>query len=720
MNSAAWLVLCVAGGLAATAVARADTTIIRELAKGTPKIVILVSGAQAAELAKAVQGAIIRQPDNKKRTAQDIPIIPLAEATEESVSAPKRGPVSLIILVVRKEWHGAIPDFLSSQMPVKLAGMAYGDGALKSEMTSSGGRGTAFTTMLVAPDDQRLRPLCDKFIARSAARFNTLPFALDFHTYRVAVFSTPEDKPAVEGWGRVSGSDAWSDARWYPLTDRDKLKPEDLEEYNQAYFINRAQRGIGVPECAAKLLAGRDLKETTSFVRRDDLGNGCSIAVFSTPNSTLLAARAHRYSGFRNIPDGLAIDDVKDLRHIGRTTLLISGAGPGPEDKEAMRLLIARAMRHGLNMPVEERGEVLGLLQKEVTLEELQGATGTADMLRRKGKLRHIWLFTILEYSGGTEYTTGEQKLREDTLVPYETAHGRDDPEPQEPVRKFLGGGGDKKDVEARHPQWEIDHHAWTSRKVQYEERETSRLSAQFERHITSTTTARVRGVLRLIDLQDQTKPVEVVWDYDCRGVASSGTQTLKRDTVTVAAGRTPNSLESPPNNDRCPAALLQAAAVNAASIGLMQLRDNAWLPDGTLPEEVAVDKAPTVPPDPIVVKREPIEPAAGDAQVAAIENAVVTVTIGAANGVRLGDRVQVLVETKEVKHPTTGKVLETRVIQSVLLRVTRVGVTADCVPLNPQEAAKINLIKIGLPIRTWHAARISPQKTGKQNGKAK
>ena len=75
---------------------------------------------------------------------------------------------------------------------------------------------------------------------------------------------------------------------------------------------------------------------------------------------------------------------------------------------------------------------------------------------------------------------------------------------------------------------------------------------------------------------------------------------------------------------------------------------------------------------------------------VASIDGQRVAITIGMAAGVKVGDTAQVALKTREVVDKTTGKVLEIVATETLTLRITRVGVTSDCEPATPQDAAKL------------------------------
>jgi hypothetical protein len=685
----------------------AETNIIREMAKNKARVIIIVSGPQASVHGKAVQGAILRHPECKHKP-EEVSVVSIEEAEREAAPRPKEGPITFIWIIASKEWNGKIPEALTGLLPKRLSELKEGGGISKVEITSPKSRGLAFVVEIVAPDGERLSGLIDTFKSKSALIAEGLPFAASHGTYKLAAFSAPEDKDFAEIWGHAGGA-TWTDYKWFPLEERDKLSPEQLEEYNQVYFIDRSRKAGAAPGCVAPLLDGQNIKETTTLVRRGDLGHGLSIAVFTAPNQTILQAKAKRFGAFNGITGGQVVEDVKDLRHIGQTTLLISGAGPNAEDKEAIRLLTAKTMRDKLKMTVEERGDLLKLLRGEVTLEELQGATGTADMLRRKGNLRYIWLFHVLEYGGGTEYRTSEKLTQEDQAKPYTER----EPQPDDGVKEV--GGGRKDAIARRRPIYESEHQKWEQDKRRWDREENANLRAQYDREITVTTGGKVRGILRLVDLKNSKSPVEVIWEQECNGSSFKGPDTFKRDSVTVRAGSRPDSLSPPANTDTCSPALLKQAAVEAASHAILQVQETAWLPDGT--EPIAVTPVePGEPGGPVgnggappasgpgsVPPTVPVVAKPGQPLVASVDGNTVTITREGLADVKVGDRAMIILKTEPIKHPTTGEILREKIVESITLKIVHVDAkTLDGVPVSAAEAAKLPHVQSGAVVKIW------------------
>jgi hypothetical protein len=345
----------------------------------------------------------------------------------------------------------------------------------------------------------------------------------------------------------------------------------------------------------------------------------------------------------------------------------------------------------------------------EPTLEELQGAGGSADTLRRKGRLRYVWLFHILEYGGGTEYSTKERLIDEQKLVPYEETHSKDDPEPQLVINSV--GGGRKDEIARKEPIFKRDHEAWLERKKRFEDRQRERLTAQFEREISVTMTARVRGILRLVDLKDGNSPIEVLWEQECRGLSVKGPESYQRDTVIVRAGKRPSSLMPPANSDTCPADILKRAAVQASSQGVAKLKETAWLSDGTeqpagavaakAAEEVKpADTGVAAPPETV---KAPVAAKLAQPVVANVDGNTVTITREGLADVKVGDRAMVILKMETIKHPATGEVLREKILESITLKIVHVDAkTLDGEPVSAAEAAKLPRVQLGAVAKIW------------------
>ncbi len=745
----AWMLVALVAALPlAGRAATGAETFVRCLAKSPKDVYIIVSGPDAEDVAKVLQSAILQHPDRGAKAANDVPILTIAEAEQRRAAdaeAPKRkggrfGECSLVFMFSLSDHPASLPPGLAALAPGTLGEASRRVSSLRSSQTQKADAGLAYSVCMVAPDRKRLAGLLQAFTSHSAGHYSALPFSADFPSNNVAVFSSDEHRSAAEGWGRSLaasvGAKSWDSIVWRPLAERAKMKDEELADCDQAYFIDRSLPPAELPDSVAQLSGAQPPKETATLVLRRALPGGNQIALVSTPTAALLEARLKKYPRFDAIPASPVVDDVKDLRHIGRTTLLVSGSGPTSDERETIRLQLAKDMREKLRVPVEERGDVLRLLEREVTLQELQGASDTAELLRSKARLRFVWLFTVTDYRGSTDYKSAVRVLSTDAPPTYDEAHGSDDPEPTY-YHALPWSGQAKKDREKRErAEWEPKHAAWLRRKALYDDQVRANFTSQWERVVSRQTSAAVRGMLRLVDLKPNSGAVEVIWEKEAGGSSSSPEESHQSDTVTVrGVGMRPSSLTTPPRQDSCPRELMLAAARSAGASALSELQATALLPDGSAPPEpeppapVEEEKKEPSPPK---EEAKPVPPASDDAAatptptpqtkgpvVADVDtaNAAIVVALAPGDKVRVGDSAYVLVE-KKITNPQSGEVLEVRAAALVKLRVVRVSEkTADCVPSVPDGRAKLASVKAGMAVK-WEAAPKPKPATPSGNGR--
>ena len=693
----------------------ADTNFPRQLAKDNPHVLIFPASSDAANAAQRLQNSILNSPDNKKKKREDVPILTVEEIQSLASDEAKLRQSSRIFLVLTKDLE-KLPPNLRNLMPVGAVDAKDRVSMWKSECLNKVAGKLTFSIAFIAPDEARLMKMTEIFKNASYGDYKQMTKLLgdSYSTFKLALFSDEACRQKVETWGTVNDPHIWSSTEWHSLSDYDKMTQDQLSECNQIFFFDRNHHNQTVPKPVADLISSQPLNETTTFIKKTDIERGLSIAVFSTPNDLILERKIRRYPHLSAIPSSPVIEEATDLRHIGRTTLLISGQGTTitPGEEEQIRLRLAKDMRTNLRLNVEERGDILRLLQKEVTLQELTGATGTATLLRTKGKLRYIWHFTIQDYNGKTEYNADQQLLTTEKPPSYQAAHGTDDPEPVEPTLGFFAGRGAKAEYKLAYVQWEPLHNSWLHRKANYEERITANFPYQWSRKVTCISSASSRGILRLLDLQDKDGVVKIIWEKECSSTSSSNSKLHLSDTVTVKGQARPDSLQAPPNTSECSMELRREAAVGAGNSGFGILQETAWLPsEGGGP--VAQVEDPKLHNDRSAPKPgKSDDPGKSTAvvgiYVASIEKGVVTTTYPDGKKVKLGD-LMIVTKSKEIKDPKTGETLETRQIPVSTLRVTRVSEkTIDSVPLNSLEAKNLDQIKEGMSV-TWKPATTPP-----------
>lgn len=661
----------------------AATNHIRELAKNKPKIFIVVSGPQAIVIGHTLQTAILRHSDNQ-HSAEDVRLLTIAQAATQAESE-EFGKSPVVFLLVGKEMTGLLPPVLTGILPFPLRDPAEKISSIASTMSGSK-RQQVFTIGMFAPDMDRLQRLYGIFLAHQSDNYRSLPFQDNYRSNRLALFSASASRSVLDSWGKTNDSHVWDDIVWHDLTESERMTPEQMEERTQVYFFNRA-RNDAVPSAAAAVITSHALKPTTIIIEGQTLASGQSVVVFSAPSQMILEKKARHYPTLASLAGVPAVDEAVDLRDVKLTTLLMSGSIP-EADREQVRLLLAKDIRQALGIDVEERGPVLRLLQQEVTLEQLQGASDTSRLLRRKSGLRYVWHFGVADYSGSTQYEPQETCMTP-APPPYSIA------EPGEPGRGGgLFGGHKKSDDEYNRDmdQFREDHSAWEQKKTEYDARGQNAYY-QWNQQINSRSVAHVQGVLTLFDMKSS-QGGKVLWQHDCSGEDEQhGILRTQHESVRGIDNR-PSSLEVPTASETCSFELLHAAVRHASRSVFEALQETALLPSAgtSLPYAASVGAVAEV-------SRTPLRTDIAGL-VAGIQDGIVTLNVGTAQGLHTGSLVTVPLRTRQITDPVTGAVLDTRVIDRIVFRVSECHRLADCVPATPQDSAKMSQVTVGMPVQ--------------------
>lgn len=667
------------------------TSFIRQFAKDDPHTQIIVSGPQAAAMAKALSNDITSHKDYKARSGEEKVTILTLEQAEQAAQDPKFNDSTRIFLLATREMKGGLPADLTRVCPVDPTQLPEGGGVVASRNLNPRAGHLAFSMAIIAPDTGRMQDLMGVFGQPYADYKGMLSSINDkFETYRLAIFSSEADRAAVEKWGQVENKNVWAKYEWHPLSAYAGLTPEEREERHLIFFLNRRDTTQAMPEPAQALLKGQRLGEMTSVVLKGAGPNGLTCAVFSSPSELLLSKRAGQYHHFDAIPANPAIDDAADLRMVDRSVLLVHGSGVRlqPADAEVIRTETTRTMRNDLKISVEEPGAQVDALQKGIVFQDLPGAIETARQMRAKNGVRYVWLLQVTDYGGTSAYTPA-QKLVSDPPPPYVTVHA-DDKEPVEPTRDAFAGRGKKAQYEKDKATWQPLHDAWLSRKNAYETSLQTRYPCLWECKIDKESVANVQGVLRLIDLDHPEAPL---WEKACKGRRAFKTEFVKRTVEVRGTKNQPSPLPCPPNDTTCPPSLLMAAGVGTGSAGLFYLQSSALLSDGK----------PVVAPAQFQVAEKPADPPANTAPVGskvayADENGV-TLKIDPAAGIQKGFWVDIPLSVVDIPDPDNpGKVLAHKVLEKVVVRVVTLrDNVAECVPVSDKEKAKMSRVKPGM-----------------------
>jgi hypothetical protein len=669
------------------------TSFVRQFAKDDPRTEIIVSGPQAASIAKTLLNDITAHRDYKPRPGEEKVVILTLDQAEQAVQDPKFNDNTRIFLLATRELKGGLSPILTRACPMDLSQLPPGSGTVTIRNLNPRAGHLAFSMAIAAPDAERLQSLMGVFgQAYPDYKGMLAPVNDKFETYRLAIFSSEADREDVEKWGRIEAKNVWAKYEWRPLSSYADLTPEQREESHLIFFLNRGERQQVVPEPAQALLKDHRVGELTSVVLKGNGPNGLTCAVFSTPSALLLHSRAGKYVRFDMIPEVPLIEDVTDLRAIDRSIFLVHGPGVKltPDDAEAVRSETVQSMRKDLRVSVEPLGAQFDALQKGIVFQDLPGAIETAQRIREKSGVRYVWLFQVTEYGGKTNYAPS-QKLVSPPPPPYAQAHV-EDKEPVEPTLDIGSGRGKQAQYEKDHAAWVPVHDAWKSRKASYERAAETLYPCTWECRIDKESVANVQGILRLIDLDHPNTPL---WEKACKGRRSARAEFASRTVQVRGTKNQPPPLPCPPNDDSCPTNLVQSAGIGAGAGGLFYLQATAFLPDGRpgraqqSPTAQAPGKTPGDLPN----------VAASPSKVAYVDENGVTLKIDPAAGIEKGFWIDIPLSFIDIPDPDSpGKVLSRKVVEKVTVRVVSLkNNVAECVAISEKEKVKLRRVKPGM-----------------------
>ena len=675
----------------AKAVRAESTSFIRQFAKDDPRTQIIFSGPQAASVAKSLADDITMHRDFKMRQGEEKVVLLTLEQAEKAAEEPKFNDNTRIFVLATKELKGGLAPTLQRLCPVDLSQLTAGNGAAASRNLNPRAGHLAFSMAVVAPDAERLQTMMGLFSQPYTDYKGMLtPITDKFATYRLAIFSAEADRDSVEKWGRVDAKNIWPKYEWYPLSAFATLTPEQREDRQFVFFLNRADRTQVAPEPAQALLKDQRLNETTSVVTRGIGPNGLPCIVFSSPSPTLLRRRSAQYDRIDAVPANPALDEAADLRSLNRSVLLVHGAGLKltPDDAASIRSQTIQMMRDRLKLPIEELGGQFDALQKEIVFQDPAAATETAQRIREKSGVRYVWLLQVTDYAGKTIYAPS-QKLTTAPPPPYVMAHP-EDKEPVEPTLDIGSGRGKQAQYEKDKAAWQPLHDAWKNRKLAYERYGETQYPCTWEYKIEKQSLATVKGVLRLIDMDHPNTPL---WEKACVGRRAENSEFTSRTVQVRGTKNQPPPLPVPPNEATCSVGLLQQAGIAAGSAAVFSLSGSALLSDGK----------PGAPQFQVQERDRPVVPsgAASISKVAYVDENGVTLKIDPNAGIQKGLWIDIPLSVIDIPDPDNpGKLLSHKIVEKVVLRVVSVrDNVAECVPVSEKEKAKLSRVKLGMAV---------------------
>ena len=668
---------------------------------------IIVSGDETKEFAQRLKSELLQSPYYAKAHSNGENVFeptlpaktqkgPFGLSIQEMTQTFNDSPVvTKVFLLIGQESPSPLPSHLQAMMPFEVQDMAAKVSFISASATT---KPPAFSMYLYAPDKERFAKLFNIFRGKSFQDVNGYPWKAAYKSNKVALFSTPELKGLVSDWGKETEPNTWNDIEWHSLDERATLAAEDLTERHQAYFFDRSQPNTP-PASLEPELKEQTIEPNTLFIKRAATPEKYALVIFSAPNRTLLEARLQRFPNFKNLLPGPTVEAATDLRRVGRAPLLISGVDDNA-GRETLQLKLASAMRQTLNMDVMERGKILQFLQQEVTLQQLQGATDTAKKMRDAGA-QYVWHFAVTRLEGATGYVCADAECTPRRPTAFVEA------EPTVPKKPWPGAPTREYAIyDAKVTKFNSEYSSWQQKKRDFEN-DWQNTDVRWERRVSRNETASAEGFLRLLDLQQSGK---VIWETECRGNAGE-VSFVNTDRETVRGfDSQPRFRPLPDSERRCTPSILWSAGEKAGRSGLQKLRETAWLaapgevlsaqPTTVADNDNAVAQSALVastPPNDVVEPPQPAPPS--KPQVAAMIDDVIVITAGENEGVNVGDKVTVALKTVEITNPTTKEVIDHRVTETLILRVVKVGKTADCMVIAPADKELLKTVKAGMEV---------------------
>ena len=238
-RSAKWVFGLLALGAMMPCAQAEDKSFVSEIAKNNVGLVVVYSGESTLPAARSLTNAVMAANPKRKTTA-NVGTIPAEKFTG---SAP--GGVTYVFMLVGDEMGEAFSPGLSAALPAQIDSPACKLGVFSSRLTSDKKNAGAFSIVIYAPDAERFAPLRDDFLGRRFGDNFRAMGEVDrvVETNKVLLFSTPEVRPAIAGWGRRRGIGDLGQGRgaskareirdlieWHDLAERAQLAPEVLED----------------------------------------------------------------------------------------------------------------------------------------------------------------------------------------------------------------------------------------------------------------------------------------------------------------------------------------------------------------------------------------------------------------------------------------------------------------------------------------------------------
>ena len=627
--------------------AQSTTTFIREMAKCNTPVKIVISGDSVRASADRLSELITRNPDyNPKHSVSIVQIDSYSDAGQPATVRPT------VILLLNTSDKYNVPSQLQST--VQQYSPTAKSCTLQAGIVKAKAGEIVFEIGIVAPTVQSFNFLFDRFLKSSPAPWRSLQAkaSLTLNEVQIGGYNILGSMPS---WGKISS--AINEVKF-------ELSNEPGQSVDDVYFWDRSSKDLPPPRIKQIFGSTKLSSFTIAAINRKD-ADGHSVAVFTAPNQKLLNALANQFPNLQTIPNNEFQKEAIDLRPAKRTVVIGNGNTVDKDFVESVRSSMERLLRSEANLNILQRGTGFEKLEQELQLQNTHGATDTEKRLKSNYGVRWVFELEVNDVSGGVSYLSKIQCLSSEPQIFLE-------PKPYAPTRGRKESDADwakaQDDYQRASAQWESD-------RTKYETEDPVQWSRTVEKHSHAT----ANMILKLIDLEGDTG--KVIWESECIGSADEVT-THRSETITVKGHKNkPDSLECPQSENVPVASQSKKAGIDGIGKAVKNLMAESLTPGGSI-----TDPKPEQPNDPLQNDKPTI---------IAIDSPMVTISIGEAKGVKVGDRVVVNIY-REILDPNTHEVLERVVKEKSVLLVTRVGRTSDCKATTTTEVERLKKLKVG------------------------
>lgn len=663
------LAFCAIGALASVSLAQ-RTDLIREFVKQKSKVemTIVVSGRSAEYYGKRLRERMISHKERNDKALPDSAIkLIMLDSYNTAVSSGNTIKGNVVILCAIDDTDWQVPSSIKDLIGVRARNLGEQDSFVEVVRTQDPSKGLAHRMVVLAPDEARLERTASIALEREVGKWNDLEIpGLRFESHRAAVYGPANLIDTIGGWGGRSGASVWNDVAKIPLEAQSTSAEPDFWREREIILLHDRSKNAPIPDFAVSTIQSANYRITEMRISRHKTEDGRSMAVYSAP--TLAHLRHLMAEG--GIHSQLSTDrsiDLKDLRGIGRGPMVVavtSSSALSPNALEDTRAGLELFLRNELSLTINPRGRALQAIEKELTLQSLQGKTNTITELLKDG-VKYLWLFEV-------ETPTGSSSFRPTEVCEIRDPGPFSEAEPSRPGSK------------AKQSEW--DYYRERLRDWQERKEQNHRIryveTAGWVRSINQSSSATVRGTLHVIDLSKGAGEVLV----SLPGVSTvSDSKEFKRDqTTTRGAANRPDSLPAPASSSTPVPELVVLATKDAGLNAVKSIRNQVLMLE---------DGVPAPPPIAVIAQ----QPAGGPAKPPASPPKAAQAKVQRTSNGRI--IVIDVPSTWEVGNVLSVEVAGTSQRLMIKLQSFESGYVI-CIPANAKDKAQVAKVKVGSTVK--------------------